>query len=173
MATATVIIALGANRCSTHGRPAATVRAAIAALAAAGLPARTVSPVIATKAVGPGARDYANAVMTSCSGLHPTEILKILKRIEREFGRRGGRRWGDRVLDLDLIAVGESAWPSRLRWRSARGLRVPHAAMHERRFVLDPMLAVAPAWRHPVLGLTTRRMLARLRKPGAKVARNG
>lgn len=173
MATATVIIALGANRCSTHGRPAATVRAAIAALAAAGLRASSVSPVMATKAVGPGARDYANAVMTSWSDLHPAEILEILKRTERKFGRRGGRRWGDRVLDLDLIAVGDIVCPSRLRWQSARGLRVPHAAMHERRFVLDPMLAVAPDWRHPALGLTTRQMLARLRKPRTKVERNG
>jgi 2-amino-4-hydroxy-6-hydroxymethyldihydropteridine diphosphokinase len=164
MPPATVIIALGANRCSRHGRPDATLRAAIAALAAAGLVASAVAPVIATRAIGPGGRDYANTVMTSLSTLQPVEILSILQRVEREFGRRGGRRWGARVLDLDLIAVGEMVWPSRFQWRRTRGLAVPHRAMHRRRFVLDPLAAVAPDWRHPVLGLTTRQLRARLRK---------
>jgi 2-amino-4-hydroxy-6-hydroxymethyldihydropteridine diphosphokinase len=160
----TVIIAIGSNRCGRAGPPAAVVRAAIDALGDVGLSAGAVSPIIATKAVGPGSRDFANAVMTSSTSLEPPEILVVLKRVERDFGRRRGRRWGDRVLDLDLIAWGDEAWPMRLRWRRARGLVVPHRAMHRRRFVLQPLLAVAPGWRHPVMALSVRQMLARLRK---------
>ena len=164
MAAATIIIALGSNRPGRHGRPADVVLAAVEALAAAGLPAIAVSPIVATRAIGPGGRDFANAVMTSESPLNPLEILGVLKRIERDFGRRGGRKWGARVLDLDLIACGDRVWPSRFVWRRARGLAVPHQAMHLRRFVLGPMLTVAPDWRHPVLHLTTRQMLARASK---------
>ena len=163
-----IVIAIGSNRPhGRHGRPADVVRAAVRALAEAGFAVGAVSPIFATRAVGPGGRDYANAVMTSSAVLSPPEIVAALKAVERAFGRRGGRRWGARVLDLDLIAWGEEAWPPGLQWRRARGIAVPHRSMHLRGFVLKPMLAVAPDWRHPVLGLTTRQMLARLN------ARNG
>lgn len=169
MKPATVIIALGSNRASTHGRPADGVHAAIAALADAGLAPKRLSPIMKTRAVGPGGRDYANAVMTSKSRLKPLEIFDLLKKIEAEFGRRGARKWGARVLDLDLIACGDRVWPSRLGWATAPDLAVPHRSMHTRGFVLHPMLAVAPDWRHPIFNLTTRQMLARM----AKAARNG
>ena len=162
MLPATVIIALGSNRCCRHGRPAETLRAALTALTRAGLCVERVSPIMTTRAVGPGGRDYANAVAVTSSALDPARILIILKDIERAFGRRRGRRWGDRVLDLDLIAAGRAMLPSRLGWRRAKGLVVPHRAMHARPFVLRPMLAVAPNWRHPVLNLTTRQLAARL-----------
>lgn len=166
MPPATIIIALGSNRShGRHGRPADVVRAAITALGEAGFKAEAVSPILSTRAVGPGGRDYANAVMTSKSHLSPSEIMLGLKHIERGFGRRGGQKWGARVLDLDLIACGAAVMPSKLMWRAARGLAVPHPRMHLRDFVLQPMAAVAPGWRHPVLGLTTRQMLARLTKP--------
>ncbi|BBE35137.1 2-amino-4-hydroxy-6-hydroxymethyldihydropteridine diphosphokinase [Sphingosinicella microcystinivorans] len=159
-----IVIAIGSNRPhGRHGRPAGVVRAAVKALAEAGFPAFAVSPILATRAVGPGGRDYANAVMTSSTHLTPPEIVAALKAVERSFGRRRGRRWGARVLDLDLIAWGAGVWPGRLLWRQSRGIAAPHRSMHMRDFVLTPMLAVAPHWRHPVLGLSVRQMHARLR----------
>lgn len=163
-AETSIVIAIGSNRPhGRHGRPAGVVRAAVKALGEAGFPAAAVSPILGTRAVGPGGRDYANAVMTSSTALTPSEIVAALKAVERSFGRRRGRRWGARVLDLDLIAWGAGVWPGRLLWRQSRGIAAPHRSMHLRDFVLAPMLTVAPDWRHPVIGLTVRQMHARLR----------
>jgi len=112
------------------------------------------SPIIINRAVGGAGRDFANAVAMVESGLEPPELLKRLKAIERGFGRRRGRRWGARVLDLDLIA-----W-SGGKWRS-RGLTVPHAAAQERAFVIQPLAAIAPGWRLEA-GATVRHLAHRL-----------
>ncbi len=159
-----IVIAIGSNRPhGRYGRPVDVVRAAVEALGEAGFPASAVSPVLTTRAVGPGGRDYANAAIASSSSLSPPEIVAALKAVERGFGRRGGRRWGARVLDLDLIAWGEGVWPRPLLWRQSRGIAVPHRSMHLRDFVLTPVRAIAPDWKHPVIGLTVRQMHSRLR----------
>ena len=67
-------------------------------------------------------------------------MLRSLKAIEDEFGRRAGKRWGPRVLDLDIVL-----W-SGGRFRSRR-LTIPHPQLGERSFVLEPLAAIAPAWR--------------------------
>ncbi|HTG37280.1 2-amino-4-hydroxy-6-hydroxymethyldihydropteridine diphosphokinase, partial [Sphingomonas sp.] len=98
MGHATYLIALGSNRPSRHGSPVATVRAA-----AGLLPGRVtaMSPVIDSAPIGPSIRRYANATLLLESELSPPALLAALKAIERDFGRRRGRRWGRRVLDLD------------------------------------------------------------------------
>ena len=63
------------------------------------------SPIVLNPAHGGAGRDFANAVALVESDLEPPEMLDALKAIEREFGRRRGRRWGPRVLDLDIVAV--------------------------------------------------------------------
>jgi 2-amino-4-hydroxy-6-hydroxymethyldihydropteridine diphosphokinase len=74
-----------------------------------------------------------------------------LKSIERDFGRRPGKRWGPRVLDLDIVL-----WSGgRVR---TRGLTVPHPELARRSFVLLPLAAIAPNWR--VDGPLTARHLA-------------
>jgi 2-amino-4-hydroxy-6-hydroxymethyldihydropteridine diphosphokinase len=78
-------------------------------------------------------------------------MLSALKQIERDFGRRHGRRWGPRVLDLDLALWSGGYFRS-------RKLTVPHPALETRAFVLQPLVAVAPGW--PVRGATTVRHLA-------------
>lgn len=161
---AIVLIALGSNRChGRHGRPAGVVRAAMAALPAV----VAVSPIIATAPLGPGTRRYANAVAAVEWGGSLPALLALLQGVERDFGRRRGRRWGDRVLDLDIVAAGAMV----LR---ARGLTVPHPGLAQRGFVLDPLLKVAPGWRHPVSGLTARQLHARtLRPKGGRRAGEG
>ncbi len=78
-------------------------------------------------------------------------MLGALKQIEWDFGRRPGRRWGERVLDLDLVA-----WDGG-RYRS-RALAIPHPRLGERDFVLGPLAAIAPGWR--IDGTLTPRHLA-------------
>ena len=79
-------------------------------------------------------------------------LLTVLQRVERGFGRKRWRRWGARVLDLDLLAFGQQVL-------TGDRLRVPHPELHRRLFVLAPMREVVPGWRHPRLGLTVRQML--------------
>jgi 2-amino-4-hydroxy-6-hydroxymethyldihydropteridine diphosphokinase len=154
---AIILVAIGSNRRhGRHGAPEGVVRAAIA-----GLPCvLAVSPIIATAPLGPGKRRYANAVVAlDWPGTLPA-LLAHLKALERGFGRRRGRRWGDRVLDLDIIAAGSMVL-------ATRPLTVPHPQMARRLFVLDPLVQVAPRWRHPVLGLTARQLRARALRPKA------
>jgi len=114
-----------------------------------------LSRVIASRPVGPGKRSYANAVVLIESDLSPPEMLSHLKGIERAHGRRAGRRWGDRPLDLDIIGWSGGIWASRT-------LTIPHPAFRQRRFVLGPLVEIAPGWRDPVTHLTARQLLARL-----------
>jgi 2-amino-4-hydroxy-6-hydroxymethyldihydropteridine diphosphokinase len=152
-------IAIGSNRPhGRHGRPAGVVEAAIARLDRDfGL--FDASPILLNPAEGPGGRDFANAVALVESSLEPPEMLRRLKSIERDFGRRRGRRWGSRVLDLDI-----ALW-SGGKFRS-RGLTIPHRQLARRSFVLQPLAAVAPDWS---LGpLAVRHLAARLARRPAR-----
>ena len=154
-------IAIGSNR--PHGRfgsPPRVVEAAIARLERDfGL--FDASPVLINPAHGGAGREFANAVALIESADQPPAMLHQLKLIEREFGRRRGRRWGSRVLDLDLVLWSGGSWRS-------RGLTIPHRLLEERPFVLQPLAAIAPGWRvrgaRSVRHLATR--LARRRPRG-------
>jgi len=149
-------IAIGSNRRHVrHGRPSGVVEAAVARLDAE-FDLFDASPIILNKAVGGAGRDFANAVALVESSLDPAPMLVALKGIEREFGRRRGKHWGARVLDLDLVA-----WdgpPIR-----SRRLTIPHPRLAERDFVLEPLSAIAPGWR-VMNGLTPRHLASRLGK---------
>ncbi len=168
MGSASYVIGLGSNRPhGRHGRPRAILAAAIAALAAEGLTIRAESPILRTPALGPSIRDFANAAVLVESDLMPPALLALLKRIERGFGRRRGQRWGARVIDLDILAWSEGAWPPLPRRAVPGRLAVPHIALPSRDFALAPAAAVAPGWRHPIAGPTLRQLDARRRKPRA------
>ena len=156
-ATHLYAIAIGSNRPhGRFGRPPRVVEAAVARLDRDfGL--LDASPILINRAHGPAGRDFANAVALVESDHEPPAMLNQLKRIERAFGRRPGKRWGPRVLDLDIVA-----W-SGGKWRSRR-LTVPHPELSRRSFVLHPLAAIAPAWR--VAGaLSVRHLAARLARP--------
>jgi len=150
-ATHLYAIALGSNRPhGRHGRPGGVVGAAIARLDQDfGL--FDASPIILNPADGGAGRDFANSVVLVESEFEPNALLTTLKAIEREFGRRPGRRWGARVLDLDILA-----W-SGGRVRSRR-LTIPHPRLAGRAFALGPLAAMAPDWR--LIGSLTARHLA-------------
>jgi 2-amino-4-hydroxy-6-hydroxymethyldihydropteridine diphosphokinase len=149
-------IALGSNRRhGRHGAPAGVLRAALQAMEEAGLAVAASSRIRTTPALGPAGRSFANAAAAVETDLDPLELLSLRKRIERAFGRRAGRRWGPRVLDLDILLWSEGSW-------AGGGLVVPHPAFRARRFVLDPLAEIAPDWRDPVTGATVRQLRARL-----------
>ena len=155
-ATHLYAIAIGSNRRHiTFGRPTGVVEAAIARLDA-DFDLFDASPIILNKAVGGAGRDFANAVSLVESELEPAAMLSRLKAMEREFGRRSGKRWGPRVLDLDLVV-----WDG----PPVRSLRltIPHPRLGQRDFVVGPLAAIAPGWR-VIGGLTPRHLASRLGK---------
>jgi len=153
MAKTSYALALGSNRRSRHGSPAATVRAALAELRP-----EAASRVRGTPALGPAGRSFANAAAIVATDLDPVALLARVKRIERDFGRRGGRKWGARVLDIDLLLWSGGPW-------AEDGLLLPHPEMRKRLFVLEPLAEIAPGWRDPLTGATVRQLLHRLRRP--------
>lgn len=134
----TAYVGLGGNL----GDAAATLRAAFAALDA--LPRTRLlraSRLYRTPAWGRRDQpDFVNAAAALETGLPPRDLLGALLDIERDFGRDRSdedARWGPRTLDLDLLLYGEDVI-------DAPGLRVPHPHLHERAFVLVPLLEIAP-----------------------------
>ena len=153
-ATHLYAIAIGSNRPhGRFGRPSQVLEAAIARLDRDfGL--FDASAIVLNRAQGGAGRDFANAVALVESDLDPPQMLQRLKAIERDFGRRRGRRWGARVLDLDIVDWSGGQWRS-------RALTVPHRAASERAFVLEPLASIAPGWRLEH-GLTARHLAHRL-----------
>ena len=139
-ATHLYAIAIGSNRPhGRFGRPTGVVEAAIARLDQ-DFSLFDASPIVLNGAHGGAGRDFANAVALVESKLDPPEMLRRLKALEREFGRRAGRRWGPRVLDLDIILWSGGEF-------SSRRLTVPHPQLKQRSFVLQPLAVIAPGWR--------------------------
>ena len=152
-------LAIGSNRRhGIHGAPRAVVAAAVAALGDRGIRVERLSRIRATAALGPAGRGFANAAALVETRFDPPELLARLKSLERAFGRRRGRRWGPRVLDLDIVLWSGGAW-------AGDGLLIPHPEFRTRGFVLDPLAEIAAAWRDPVTGLTVRQLRRRLAAP--------
>ncbi len=148
-------IALGSNRPhGRHGAPEQVLRAAIRELGVLGEVGR-VSRIHRTAALGPAGRGFANAAVLLTTDLDPPALLAALKAIERRFGRRAGRRWGPRVLDLDLLLWSGGRF-------AARGLAIPHKQLTRRRFVLAPLAEIAPDHIIPRAGHAVRHAAHRL-----------
>ncbi len=99
-----VVLAFGANLPSRWGEPPATFARAVARLRERGVDVRWSSALYRTKAVGPGLQEnYYNAIVAAETALPPSMLLRFVKGLERQAGRRRGRLWGPRPLDIDLI----------------------------------------------------------------------
>lgn len=147
-----VVLGLGSNL----GDPPAQLRRAIAELSA-DVDVLAVSDLYMTEPVGIRRQpEFGNIVLTGRTRLPVLELLERTQSIERKLGRTTGERYGPRLIDIDLLAYGELVI-------SSERLIVPHPWLHRRTFVLVPLAAVAPDWRHPVFGATAEQMLLDLR----------
>jgi len=166
------VIGLGANFSGAWGAPAETIARALVELGRARIRVTAASAVYVTAALGRTRQPpYVNAVALLDTPLSPDALLRVVKTIERRSGRRGGRPWGPRTLDIDILDYGGQV---RL-WRRERGafrdagprpLILPHPLAHERPFVLRPLLDIAPEWRHPALKKSVRELLRLASKRG-------
>jgi 2-amino-4-hydroxy-6-hydroxymethyldihydropteridine diphosphokinase len=104
---------------------------------------RRVSSLYETAPVGVTDQpDFLNAVAAVETGLTPRALLDALLHLENRMGRVRTLRWGPRVIDLDLLLLGD-------RTVAEPGLAVPHPRLRERGFVLLPLAEVAPGLRLP------------------------
>ena len=117
------------------------------------------SRVYETSPVGPVEQDaYLNAVAELETELGPAELMPHFARIEEEAGRplEGQRvKWGPRTLDLDLLLYDDQVV-------SSDELVVPHPLLHDRWFVLQPLVDLNPALIHPLIQMTVSDLLANL-----------
>ncbi|MDR2406329.1 MAG: 2-amino-4-hydroxy-6-hydroxymethyldihydropteridine diphosphokinase [Deltaproteobacteria bacterium] len=116
-----------------------------------------------TEPVGgpPGQDWYHNQVVLYNTKMSPLELIHLLLRIESELGRIRYERWGPRLIDLDLLFLGDIELESEL-------ISLPHPRLQERAFVLEPLQEVAPDWIHPKLGLNPTALLEKLPQNGPK-----
>jgi 2-amino-4-hydroxy-6-hydroxymethyldihydropteridine diphosphokinase len=114
-----------------------------------------LSPVYETDPVGPPQPPYLNMVAELETELSPKGLLAEMLRVEKALGRERRERWGPRTLDLDLLLYGDLVLEE-------AGLSVPHPRLHERAFVLVPLLDLLPEGRHPLLGQSFAELLASL-----------
>jgi 2-amino-4-hydroxy-6-hydroxymethyldihydropteridine diphosphokinase len=104
-----------------------------------GIEVTRISSVYETEPVGevPDQQDFLNAAIAVRTDLEPLELLAACKRVEQDLGRQAGPRHGPRVIDVDLLLVGDAVLES-------GRLRLPHPEVTSRRFVLVPLLELDP-----------------------------
>jgi 2-amino-4-hydroxy-6-hydroxymethyldihydropteridine diphosphokinase len=152
-----IFLGLGANL----GDRLANLEAALAALEPACGPFRRSSvyetPPWGDLDQGP----FLNMVVQGQTALSLPDLLRLVQRTERAVGRVPTRRWGPRVVDVDILSYGDAVV-------AEAEAEVPHPRLHQRGFVLVPLAELAPAWRHSRLGSTAAELLEAL--PAAETA---
>lgn len=150
----TAYLGLGTNLGDREGN----LRAAVEALGSERLVVGRVSSVWET-----APRDlldqpyFLNQVIEVQTDLFPRQLFERAKQVERKMGRAASQPKGPRVIDVDILLYGDAVV-------SVPGLEIPHAAMGERRFVLEPLAELAPGFRHPVTKRTVKQMLDGVRE---------
>ena len=126
------------------------------------------SPIYETVPAGPivGQPPFLNAVfeMELAEDLGPRSLLDELLALERAAGRERKMPQGPRTLDLDLLFYGDQIL-------EAEGLVLPHPRLHQRAFVLVPLVDLNPDLHHPVMGRTVRELLDEPELEGAVIRR--
>lgn len=145
----TVYLSLGTNL----GDRAANLKQAVTSLPPQ-MRVRKKSNVYETPPWGYTAQDaFLNQVVEVTTYLEPEPLLKHLKRLEVALGRKATFRYGPRLIDLDILFYDDLVYES-------PSLTIPHPYLHERGFVLLPMMDIAPDHVHPITRKSIRELIA-------------
>jgi 2-amino-4-hydroxy-6-hydroxymethyldihydropteridine diphosphokinase len=98
---------------------------------------------------------FLNAALALETNLTPQDLMHSILQIERKMGRKRRQEKGPRTIDIDILLFGNQILNS-------SDVTIPHPAMHQRRFVLEPLAEIAPEARNPLLNKTVRELLAEL-----------
>ncbi len=151
-------ISLGSNVGDREGN----LRAAISALTELGTVTKT-SSFYETEPVEFAAQDwFLNCVVELESDRAPADLLQEILKIEKKMGRHRSLPKGPRNIDLDLLLCENQVL-------AEPGLKVPHPAMHRRRFVLAPLAEIAPDAIHPVFMRSASDLLKALGDEGGSI----
>lgn len=143
-----VYLGLGSNL----GDREARLRAALRALQGVGAVVQ-VAPFYETTALYVTDQpDFLNTACLVTTDLEPFALLRRLQELERAAGRLPTRRYGERVIDVDILLFGDRTIASDV-------LTIPHPLLAERAFALAPLADLAPGLVHPVLKVTIARLL--------------
>ena len=163
------LIALGSNISLGSLLPLEIIKRAIVELVKTDINVLSISRFYETPAYPTGSGpNFINSVVKVEANYPSQEILKKLHQIEERFERQRISRWGDRTLDLDLLAVNKQVLPRRKilqKWldlplseqkkKTPSELVLPHPRIQDRAFVLLPLLDIEPNWTHPILKKNT------------------
>lgn len=153
--SATVIIALGTNL-GERVKNLSNARLHLAPY----LRIDKISPIYETEPWGYANQPlFLNQVIIGETDLSPQELLKILKSTEEYMGREKTFKNGPRLIDLDLIFYGDLILET-------EQLKIPHPGLHERAFVLIPLMDIAPDWEHPILKQPIRKLAEKINQQG-------
>ena len=135
----TAAFGLGSNL----GNRLLNLRTAARLLQESGLEILQVSDVFESEPWGVADQPhFLNACLTAECETTPEALLAAAKDIEKAMGRRENIRWGARLIDIDILLIGD------LRYETA-ALTIPHRDLHRRDFVLIPLAQLLPDWIHP------------------------
>ena len=113
----------------------------------------TISSIYQTQAWGNTQQpDFLNQVVQIAFKNSPKELLNKILTIENDMGRMRTEKWGPRVIDIDILFVGQTIM-------SEPDLIIPHPQMHMRRFTLLPLAEIAPKFIHPLLDKSCSQLL--------------
>ena len=156
-----VYLSLGSN----VGDREANLRSAIASLSGLG-ELVSVSSFYETEPVEYTQQPwFLNCAVALRTELMPKIFLSRVLAIEQQMGRRRVQPKGPRTIDIDILLFGNAVIHS-------PQLEVPHPAMHQRRFALEPLAEIAPEARHPVLKRSVRELLEALPRNGGQVKKS-
>ncbi len=100
---------------------------------------------------------FVNTALIGFTDLSVTDLLKFVKSVEKAVGRKERYRWGPREIDIDILFYGNLVLET-------ENLIVPHPRLHERDFVLKPLLELEPEFVHPVFNKTLRELYMDLKE---------
>ena len=95
---------------------------------------------------------FINQVLSIETNLSPLALLNECKKIEKKMGRINSRRWGERLIDIDILYYNNSII-------NMKKLSIPHIQIAHRKFILIPLTEIDPNYVHPVLDLTNQQLL--------------